>query len=201
MQNQKYLQEDEIDLKELFKTLWKYKMFILIFTSMITFIALIYVLLKNPIPIYQGKMYLEIGQIQNKNFAPILVDNVVDLSYTLNLKFNVKAISPTKKDINNLSIQPKVIEITFDNIDKNIINDTLIKVKNFVIEKHKKQTSFYESVIMTDQIGDIIISNEPINKPKKTLIVIVSFVTAFILSIFLVFFIEFIKSLKKEEIK
>ncbi|MDN5126674.1 Wzz/FepE/Etk N-terminal domain-containing protein [Aliarcobacter butzleri] len=201
MQNQKYLQEDEIDLRELFKTLWKHKIFILAFTSMVTFIALIYVLLKNPIPIYQGKMYLEIGQIQNKNFAPILVDNVVDLSYTLNLKFNVKAISPTKKDINNLSIQPKVIEITFDNIDKNIINDTLIKVKNFVIEKHKKQTSFYESVIMTDQIGDIIISNEPINKPKKTLIVIVSFVTAFILSIFLVFFIEFIKSLKKEEIK
>lgn len=199
MQNQKYLQEDEIDLRELFKTLWKYKIFILVFTSMITLIALIYVLLKNPIPIYQGKMYLEIGQIQNKNFAPILVDNVVDLSYTLNLKFNVKAISPTKKDINNLSIQPKVIEITFDNIDKNIINDTLIKVKNFVIEKHKKQTSFYESVIMTDQIGDIIISNEPINKPKKTLIIIVAFVTAFILSIFLAFFIEFIGSLKKEE--
>ncbi|WP_152057727.1 Wzz/FepE/Etk N-terminal domain-containing protein [Aliarcobacter butzleri] len=201
MQNQKYLQDDEIDLKELFKTLWKYKIFILVFTSIITFIALIYVLLKNPIPIYEGKMYLEIGQIQDKNFAPILIDNVVDLSYTLNLKFNVKAISPTKKDINNLSIQPKVIEITFDNIDKNIINETLIKVKDFVIEKHKKQTSFYESVIMTDQIGDIIISNEPINKPKKTLIVIVSFVTAFILSIFLVFFIEFIKSLKKEEIK
>ena len=201
MQNQKYLQEDEIDLKELFKTLWKYKMFILIFTSMITFIALIYVLLKNPIPIYQGKMYLEIGQIQNKNFAPILVDNVVDLSYTLNLKFNVKAISPTKKDINNLSIQPKVIEITFDNIDKNIINETLIKVKDFVLKKHKEQTSFYESAIMTKQIGDIIILNEPINKPKKSFTVIVSFVTGFILSIFLVFFMEYIKSLKKEEIK
>ena len=46
MQNQKYLQEDEIDLRELFKTLWSYKKFILIFTFMITFIALIYVLLK-----------------------------------------------------------------------------------------------------------------------------------------------------------
>ncbi|KLE03695.1 Wzz/FepE/Etk N-terminal domain-containing protein [Aliarcobacter butzleri] len=201
MQNQKYLQEDEIDLRELFKTVWNYKKFILIFTSIITFIALIYVLLKNPIPIYEGKMYLEIGQIQDKNFALILIDNVVDLSYTLNLKFNVKAISPTKKDINNLSIQPKVIEITFDNIDKNIINETLIKVKDFVLKKHKEQTSFYESVIMTDQIGDIIISNEPINKPKKSLVIIVAFMTAFILSIFLVFFIEFVRSLKKEEIK
>ncbi|XPS39436.1 hypothetical protein ACN2C3_07205 [Aliarcobacter butzleri] len=70
-----------------------------------------------------------------------------------------------------------------------------------MIEKHKEQTSFYESVIMTKQIGDIIISNEPINKPKKSLIITVAFVTGFILSIFLVFFIEFVRSLKKEEIK
>ncbi|AGR76965.1 putative lipopolysaccharide biosynthesis protein [Aliarcobacter butzleri 7h1h] len=193
MQNQKYLQEDEIDLKELFKTLWKYKMFILIFTSMITFIALIYVLLKNPIPIYQGKMYLEIGQIQNKNFAPISIEKVSDLAYILNLEFKVNSNIP--KNTSNL------MEITFDNVDKNIINETLTRVKGFVIEKHKKQTSFYESVIMTEQIGDIIISNEPINKPKKTLIIIVAFVTAFILSIFLVFFIEFVRSLKKKEIK
>ncbi|RZV17758.1 Wzz/FepE/Etk N-terminal domain-containing protein [Aliarcobacter butzleri] len=193
MQNQKYLQEDEIDLKELFKTLWKYKIFVLVFTSMITFIALIYVLLKNPIPIYQGKMYLEIGQIQNKNFAPISIEKVTDLGYILNLEFKVNSNIP--KNTFNL------VEITFDNVNKNIINETLIKVKDFVLKKHKEQTSFYESVIMTKQIGDIIISNEPINKPKKSLIVTIAFVTAFILSIFLVFFIEFVRSLKKEEIE
>lgn len=193
MQNQRYLQDDEIDLRELFKTIWKYKIFILVFTSMITFIALIYVLLKNPIPIYQGKMYLEIGQIQNKNFVPVAIEKVTDLAFILNFEFKVNSNIP--KNTSNL------MEITFDNVDKNIINETLTRVKGFVLEKHKEQTSFYESVIMTKQIGDITISNEPINKPKKTLIVIVSFVIAFILSIFLVFFIEFIKSLKKEEIK
>ncbi|MEV9526263.1 Wzz/FepE/Etk N-terminal domain-containing protein [Aliarcobacter butzleri] len=193
MQNQKYLQEDEIDLRELFKTLWKYKIFVLVFTSMITFIALIYILLKNPIPIYQGKMYLEIGQIQNKNFAPMSIEKVTDLAYILNLEFKVNSNIP--KSTFNL------IEITFDNIDKNVINETLTRVKDFVLEKHKKQTSFYESVIMTKQIGEIIISNEPINKPKKSLIIIVAFVTGFILSIFLVLFMEYIKSLKKEEIK
>lgn len=193
MQNQRYLQDDEIDLKELFKTLWKYKIFILVFTSMITLIALIYVLLKNPIPIYQGKMYLEIGQIQNKNFVPVAIEKVSDLAYILNLEFKVNSNIPK----NTFSL----MEITFDNVDKNIINETLTRVKGFVLEKHKEQTSFYESVIMTKQIGDIIISNEPINKPKKSFIVIVTFVTAFILSIFLVFLIEFIRSLKKEEIK
>lgn len=193
MQNQRYLQDDEIDLKELFKTLWKYKIFILVFTSMITLIALIYVLLKNPVPIYQGKMYLEIGQIQNKNFAPISIEKVSDLAYILNLEFKVNSNIP--KNTFNL------MEITFDNIDKNIINETLTKIKDFVLEKHKEQTNFYESVIMTKQIGDIIISNEPINKPKKSLIVTVAFVTGIILSIFLVFFIKFVRSLKKEEIK
>lgn len=193
MQNQRYLQDDEIDLKELFKTLWKYKIFILVFTSMITLIALIYVLLKNPVPIYQGKMYLEVGQIQNKNFAPISIEKVSDLAYILNLEFKVNSNIPK----NTFSL----MEITFDNVDKNIINETLTRVKGFVLEKHKEQTSFYESVIMTKQIGDIIISNEPINKPKKSLIITVAFVTGFILSIFLVFFIEFVRSFKKEEIK
>ena len=160
---------------------------------MITFIALIYVLLKNPIPIYQGKMYLEIGQIQNKNFVPVAIEKVTDLAFILNFEFKVNSNIP--KNTSNL------MEITFDNVDKNIINETLTRVKGFVLEKHKEQTSFYESVIMTKQIGDIIISNEPINKPKKTLIIIVAFVTAFVLSIFLVFFIEFVRSLKKEEIK
>ncbi|MFY9070700.1 Wzz/FepE/Etk N-terminal domain-containing protein [Aliarcobacter butzleri] len=193
MQNQKYLQEDEIDLRELFKTLWKHKIFILAFTSMVTFIALIYVLLKNPIPIYQGKMYLEIGQIQDKNFAPMSIEKVTDLAYILNLEFKVNSNIP--KNTFNL------IEITFDNVDKNIINDTLTRVKGFVLEKHKKLISFYESAIMTKQIGDIIISNEPINKPKKSLIITAAFVTGFILSIFLVFFMQFIRTLKKEEIK
>ncbi|MFW3412499.1 Wzz/FepE/Etk N-terminal domain-containing protein [Aliarcobacter butzleri] len=191
MQNQRYLQDDEIDLKELFKTLWKYKIFILVFTSMITLIALIYVLLKNPIPIYQGKMYLEIGQIQNKNFAPISIEKVTDLAYILNLEFKVNSNIP--KNTFNL------IEITFDNVNKNIINDTLIKVKDFVLEKHKEQTSFYESVIMTKQISDIIISNEPINQPKKSLIIIVAFVTAFVLSVFLVFLIQIFYNIRKEE--
>ncbi|MDN5127470.1 Wzz/FepE/Etk N-terminal domain-containing protein [Aliarcobacter butzleri] len=193
MQNQKYLQDDEIDLRELFKILWKYKIFVLVCASMITFIALIYVLLKNPIPIYQGKMYLEIGQIQDKNFAPINIERVTDLAYILNLEFKVNSNIPK----NTFSL----MEITFDNVDKNIINETLIKVKDFVLKKHKEQTSFYESVIMTKQIGDIIISNEPINKPKKSLIITVAFVTGFILSIFLVFFIEFVRSFKKEEMK
>ena len=55
---EKYLQEDEIDLRELIKTLWIYKYLILIFTSFITILSIIYVLQKNPtLHRFLGRVY------------------------------------------------------------------------------------------------------------------------------------------------
>ena len=184
--------EDEIDLRELIKTLWIYKYLILIFTSFITILSIIYVLQKNPTPIYKGSLYMEIGTIQDKNFQPVIIENVNDLAYILNLEFDVKAVVPKEVSINKY-LQTKLIEISFENEDKNKIRETLEKIKDYIIEKHKKDTKYYENIIMTKQIGDIKISNEEINKPKKALIVSISFVTAFILSIFLAFLIDFVK--------
>ena len=184
--------EDEIDLRELIKTLWIYKYLILIFTSFITILSIIYVLQKNPTPIYKGSLYMEIGTIQDKNFQPVIIENASDLAYILNLEFDVKAVVPKEVSINKY-LQTKLIEISFENEDKNKIRKTLEKIKDYIVEKHKKDTKYYENIIMTKQIGDIKISNEDINKPKKALIVAISFVTAFILSIFLAFLIDFVK--------
>ena len=184
--------EDEIDLRELIKTLWIYKYLILIFTSFITILSIIYVLQKNPTPIYKGSLYMEIGTIQDKNFQPVIIENAKDLAYILNLEFDVKAVVPKEVSINKY-LQTKLIEISFENEDKNKIRETLKKIKDYIVEKHKKDTKYYENIIMTKQIGDIKISNEDINKPKKALIVAISFVTAFILSIFLAFLIDFVK--------
>ena len=54
------------------------------------------------------------------------------------------------------------------------------------------------NITHTHLIGTIKKSPNPI-KPNKKLIIIVAFITGFILSIFLVFLIEFIKSLKEQE--
>ncbi len=184
--------EDEIDLRELIKTLWIYKYLILIFTSFVTILSVVYVLQKNPTPIYKGSLYMEIGTIQDKNFQPVIIENASDLAYILNLEFDVKAVVPKEVSINKY-LQTKLIEISFENEDKNKIRKTLEKIKDYIVEKHKKDTKYYENIIMTKQIGDIKISNEEINKPKKALIVSISFVTAFILSIFLAFLIDFVK--------
>ena len=193
MQNNEQINEDEIDLRELFKTIWEKKIFILLFTSIGTIISIIYVSFKNPIPIYQGKTYVEIGQIQSQNFGTNYLDSSINLSEILKLELNVSTNIP--KGTQNL------LEISSNNQNKEKLKENLEKAVEFVINRHKEKAKFYENVIMTKQIGNIQIDNNPINKPKKSLIVAVSFVTGFILSIFIVFFMQFINSIRKEETK
>lgn len=183
--------QDEIDLKELFITIWEKKIFIIVFTFFITLISLVYVFFKNPIPVYQGKLYLEIGKIQDKNFAPVLIENSGNLSHLLNIEFGINA--------NLLKGTQSILELNYNNEDKEEIIKKLEEAKDYAITKHIKDVEFYEHKIMTKVIGKgVVISSEAVNKPKKKLIVAVAFVTGFILSIFLVFFIQFIRTLKEE---
>ena len=197
MQNKEQIIEDEIDLRELFKTIWEKKIFILLFTSIVTIISIVYVFLKNPIPVYQGKIYIEIGQVQSQNFVPTSLDNTLDLSeiLKLELKVDTNIIKSTTRDRTNL------LEVSSNNQSKEEIKKSLEKAVEFIINRHKERAKFYENVIMTKQIGNIQIDNNPINMPKKKLIVVVSFVSGFMLSIFIVFFMQFINSIRKENSK
>ena len=190
MQENKILNEDEIDLRELFKTIWDKRFFIIIFTFIITLISFIYVLLKNPTPVYEGILSVQIGEIQSENFGNKIIETPQNLSYILEVEFKVNP--------NIAKGTTSILEIKYSNEDKARIKTILEDVKNFIITKHENDTSFYKNKIMTKQIGDIKILEEAINEPKKALIVTVAFITGFILSIFLVFFIQFIQSIKKE---
>ena len=80
---------------------------------------------------------------------------------------------------------------------KNILKSTTI---NSLIE----QKELFASMLLpynyknSEVVGNIITSDYPV-KPKKKLIVVVAFITGLMFSIFLVFFLEFIKSGRKEE--
>ena len=67
--NNNYVEEDEIDLKELFKTIWDKKFFIIIFTIIITITAGIYAYTKTPI--YEVKSYIELGYINKESIENI----------------------------------------------------------------------------------------------------------------------------------
>ncbi|MCT7614583.1 Wzz/FepE/Etk N-terminal domain-containing protein [Aliarcobacter butzleri] len=316
MQNQKYLQEDEIDLKELFKTLWSYKKFILIFTFIVTVLSIIYVTLKTPI--YQAIALIELGSYKTESDQDIIIDNADNLSKKLNTifidlrknvenkdfeitkiatekeiknfieisseassntqaieglneviehiksehskllgdikeknEFQLKNISLSIKNIeedklvniekkielyqqNILNLEEQMVSVTetLKNINKldpaisalklmekrDISNAIILNKSNLydLIEKKEnlinieinklldrkkilETLSLPHNLKNSEVVGSILVNEYPI-KPKKSLIVVVSFVTGFILSIFLVFFIEFIRALKKEEI-
>ncbi len=171
--------------------IWNKRVFILIFTFIVTFIAFLYVLLKNPTPIYEGNLSIQIGEIQSETFGNRIIEAPQNLSYILSMEFQVNTTIAKGTT--------SILEIKSTSEDKSKISKILEDAKKFIINKHENDTSFYKNKIMTKQIGEIKISNEAINKPKKSLILVVAFVTGFILSIFLVFFMQFINSFKEEK--
>ena len=91
--------------------------------------------------------------------------------------------------------------------NKSQLFDLMIKkesISNLEINKLIERKKILESLTLdyniknSDIIGKIQINDYPV-KPKKALVVVVSFVTGFILSIFIIFFMQFIQGLKKEE--
>ena len=200
MQENKILNEDEIDLRELFKTIWDKRFFIIIFTFIITLISFIYVLLKNPTPVYEGKIYFEMGEMKGETYGSKLIENTNDLASLINITFNENSSFSKEENPNALLKKDttKILEIKYFGENKDNIKNKLEKIKEFIMVRHQKLSNFYDIAVQTEQIGDIKISEEAINKPKKALIVTVAFITGFILSIFLVFFIQFIQSIKKE---
>ncbi|MDN5088817.1 Wzz/FepE/Etk N-terminal domain-containing protein [Aliarcobacter butzleri] len=315
MQNQKYLQDDEIDLKELFKTIWSYKKFILIFTFIVTVLSIIYVSLKTPV--YEVTALVEVGSYKTESGQDIIIDNADNLSKKLTTIFidlrknvenkdfeitkiitvkgmknfieisseastNTQAIEGLNEviehiksehnkllddvkeknefDLKNISLLIKNIEEdrlvniekkielynqnivsleqqmtsvteTLKNINKldpsisalklmekrDISNDIILNKSNLYDLTEKKENlinieinklldrkkiletlSLPHNLKNSEVVGSILVNEHPI-KPKKSLIVVVSFVTGFILSIFLVFFIQFINNVRKEK--
>ena len=310
MKDKEYIQEDEIDLRELFKTIWEKKLFVILFTSIVTFSAIIFAY--NKTPIYEVKSYVELGFIDNKiieepaileqklkvvfgidnntmnnnpekgiigsisqtknikNFLEVKTEAISNeiaiaknkevLTYTQNL-YNPK-IEYSKSLINNeiLNIERQIN--FYENEKMNMLNESIL-LNNSNLEKYTKEiTELYKSntsdktssmiasiqiinyqnfilnlqnqinsieiekqqiiknilpkmkanldeikfrlseqnISNTRLVGDYIINEYP-TKPKKSLIIVVSFFTGFILSIFIVFFMQFVNNFRKEENK
>ncbi|MGB7403226.1 MAG: Wzz/FepE/Etk N-terminal domain-containing protein [Arcobacter sp.] len=186
------LQEDEIDLRELFLTIWKYKIFVVTCTFIITILSIFYVLIfKNPVPIYKGSVLIEIGEIKTENGLG-LIDNSNNLKYIIEAESKAVEVNIPRGSSN-------LIEIIVKSTNKNKIESRIKRLYEILLKKQDEKLKMYTEYIPTKMIGSITVDDSPINKPKKKLIVTVAFVTGFILSILLVFLIEFIKGIRKEE--
>jgi uncharacterized protein involved in exopolysaccharide biosynthesis len=153
------IEDDEIDLKEIIKTILKYKKFIIILTLILTFLAVLYTFLKTPV--YEVKADIKLGHIiyptQNGITTIYLLDPKSIVIYIKNTYDNNKnpkikfpqintSLVKTSKDIVNIQIYNTSNQKALNNL-KTIINDLKskeqIKIKSY-IQNIKAQISTLE---------------------------------------------------------
>lgn len=128
-------QEDEIDLRELFKILVRYKYFIIIFTLVATLGAIFYALSKTPI--YEVKSNVKVGYIEEN-----LIVEPETLVKTLNLVFNVEDKLSSDNEF--------VSEVTTISANKNLKNFIEIKTEAIsneeALKKNKEVVDFSKNL-------------------------------------------------------
>ncbi len=196
-QEQQLIEQNTVDIRDLFTILKRRKKLILLITGLFILLAIIYISVAKPI--YSGSVTLEVGQVADEQFsdgkysslAIRNLDNVKNLKSIINKKFGINTSIPKDTTLLNYTVV---------NSNKVIIKNKLTEAVNYTINRHKEKAKLYSGttskISMTQMVGDINIKDKAI-KPKKKLIVIIAFITGLMLSIFLSFFLEFIRSIKK----
>lgn len=143
----RYIEEDEIDLRELFQTLWDKKVFIVAFTFIVTVFAIVYAYMKTPI--YEARALVEIGNYQvynekdDNNFITIKsLDNADDLVRKLNILYidMYKNVKEKKSQIVSINIpkgSKEFIEIKSEGISNQVAENEIIKVVKYIQSKHQ----------------------------------------------------------------
>jgi LPS O-antigen subunit length determinant protein (WzzB/FepE family) len=141
-----YYQEDEIDLKELFNTLWFKKNLIIGITATITILAGIYAF--NKTPIYEATALVEIGNYKlhnnnNNNNNKASLDSANELVKKLNILFidMLKNEKDRKFEITSISTPKKVnnfVEIKAEAISNELASQQILKVVSYIKNKHQK---------------------------------------------------------------
>lgn len=159
--NVKTFEEDEIDLKELFKTIWKKRLLIVVITFIITILAIVYAYLKTPI--YQVKSNIQIGFIGNAEGEQNLLDNPDAIVKKLSIIFEVQADDKVKtedkfiSEVSSISQNKKVknyIEIKTEAISNEEALKKNKEVLDYLQNQYKGKIDLYTRNII-NQIEDI----------------------------------------------
>ncbi|WP_419770627.1 MAG: Wzz/FepE/Etk N-terminal domain-containing protein [Candidatus Marinarcus sp.] len=136
------IQEDEIDLRELFKTIWNKRVFIAGVVLVVTLCATVFAFLKTPT--YKAKALFEIGEYKvSNNSSKILLDNVSELTKKLEILFIDIEKTSIKQEtrITKISV-PKglknYIEIEAEGISNDLLVKKLENIKNYIQTEHQK---------------------------------------------------------------
>ena len=138
---EKYLQEDEIDLRELFKTIWARRFFVITFTLVVTVLAAIYAYTKTPI--YEAKALVEIGEYKLNGTTKNSIDDAVVLEKKLSTLFvdMEKNLKDKTSEISNIAIVKGLknfLEIKSEATSNEEAKNEILKVLTFVQGEHEK---------------------------------------------------------------
>ncbi|MBP7783537.1 MAG: hypothetical protein KA040_00405 [Aliarcobacter sp.] len=154
-ENDTYL-EEEIDLRELFKIIWDRKVFIIVFTLVVTIIAGLYTYLK--IPIFEVKSYVELGYINKEKIEDIdsleqklkVIFSVEDMKFEKDSfeKGIVTSIKQVKAVKNFLEIKTEALS----NEAATAKNKEVLKfIQELSSEKIKEHEILFENTILNTQ--------------------------------------------------
>lgn len=135
--------EDEIDLRELFLTIWKKKIFIVVFTAIITILAIIYVSFKTQI--YEVKSVIKIGHIKNSlseySWTNTLLEPSAILEQKLKLIYSVD--DPRRYEFIEDGVVSKIS--TIKNVENFIEITTEAYSNEKALEKNKEVLDFIQN--------------------------------------------------------
>lgn len=159
MQDKNYVAEDEIDLRELFNTIWKKKLFVIVFTFIVTLCAGIYAYTKTPI--YEVKSIIEIGFIDKESGKDVndkqLLEEPSLLEQKLNVVFSVadKGINndPEKGVISSISQMKTVksfIEIKTEAVSNEIAITKSKEILEYTQKLYEAKINQYQTIVNND---------------------------------------------------
>ena len=159
-----YIQEDTIDLKELWRIIIKRKTLLLLITFSITLLAIAYVLLAKPI--YEARSIVELASINQR-----LVNNTNDIKQKLEYIFIDVMKSMKKKPetyIESISIPKKTTNLLLlksHSISKELAKKEIQKLLTSLTEIQDENINTYISL----QIKQIELANNDINVTNTTI--------------------------------
>ncbi len=224
-ENMREYYEDEIDLIEIFKKIWKWKWFVILFTAAVTLLTFLYVSTRPDT--YTSEAVIKIGKIANvylegaSQVELYISSNARGIYYECmqNIEINQKRKVPLEKErkkklpVLYLSGTSDSPELAYNCANEAL--DMLIKRHNELfkkgIEEMRNNIDFTKSKeIITPQhilesynyptriIEKPFLPEKPDSK-KIVLKTIVAFLSSMMMSVFLIFFIDYILGIRKEE--
>lgn len=138
---------------------------------------------------YNGKVLIEIGTstIEDVDIKKIKYERKSQLDSINNLKniilyqFEVEVVVPKWTN--------KLLLIKYKSSNKKLIKEKLEAVVEYIIKRHEVRSEvIFKKYIMSQQIGEIKITDEPINKPNGKVYLIFGIIVGFVFSLTYVFF-------------